>query len=110
MKLADYIAERQTTATRFAGELGVPVSTITRLLRGERSPGIALVARITTATKGAVSAQDFFPSPSQQGEARTPQIANCGVEGGAGEAAAGHDASLAEGSPAVTANASGGFA
>lgn len=41
---------------------------------------------------------------------RAPQIADGGVEGGAGEAAAGHDASLADGSPAVTANAAGGFA
>jgi len=69
MKLADYISETQTTASRFAGEIGVPVSTITRLLRGERSPGIALVARITAATGGAVTAEDFFPAPQPaQGE------------------------------------------
>lgn len=63
MKLADYISEKQTTASRLAGEVGVPVSTITRLLRGERRPGIELVARITAATGGAVSAEDFFSIP-----------------------------------------------
>jgi len=42
--------------------------------------------------------------------ASAPQIADSCVEGGAGEVAAGHDASLADGSPAVTANAVGGFA
>ena len=72
MKLADYISEKQTTASRLAGEVGVPVSTITRLLRGERRPGIELVARITAATNGAVSAEDFFPAPqptTEQGAA-----------------------------------------
>lgn len=61
MKLSDYISDKQTTASRFAGEVGVPVSTITRLLRGERRPGIDLIARITSATNGAVTAEDFFP-------------------------------------------------
>lgn len=41
---------------------------------------------------------------------RPPQLGNSCFEGGAGEAAAGHDASLADGSPAVTANGAGGFA
>ena len=73
MKLSDYISEKQTTASRFAGEVGVPVSTITRLLRGERRPGIDLVARITSVTDGAVTAEDFFqpaaPAPETQGAA-----------------------------------------
>lgn len=38
------------------------------------------------------------------------QLADSCVKGGAGEAVAGHDASLADGSPTVTANAAGGFA
>lgn len=59
MTLADYIASEQTTASRFAGELGVPVSTITRLLKGERRPGIDLVARIKVATLGKVTADDW---------------------------------------------------
>lgn len=40
----------------------------------------------------------------------SPQITDGSFESGAGEAAAGHDASLADGSPVVTANAAGGFA
>lgn len=67
MKLADYISSKQTTASRLAGEVGVPVSTITRLLRGERRPGIELVARISSATSGAVTAEDFFPAPQEAG-------------------------------------------
>ena len=66
MKLAEYISEKQTTASRIAGEVGVPVSTITRLLRGERRPGIELVARIAAATNGAVAAEDFFPQPATE--------------------------------------------
>lgn len=65
MKLAEYLSEKQTTASWLAGEVGVPVSTIIRLIRGERKPGIDLVARITAATNGAVSAEDFFPHPAQ---------------------------------------------
>lgn len=69
MKLAHYLAEKQATASQFARELGVPVSTVTRLLRGERRPGIELVARISAATNGVVTAEDFFcvaPSPTPQ--------------------------------------------
>jgi len=60
MTLADYIKAKQTTASRLAGEVGVPVSTITRLLRGERKPGIDLVSRIVDATNGEVTAEDFM--------------------------------------------------
>ncbi len=54
---------------------------------------------------------DGVPRPiPMQDSASAPQISDGRVEGGAGEAAAGHDASLADGSPAVTANGAGGFA
>lgn len=72
MKLAQYLSEKKATASQFARELGVPVSTVTRLLRAERRPGIELVARIAAATNGAVTAEDFFcvasppPSVSQE--------------------------------------------
>ncbi|MFG1302144.1 helix-turn-helix transcriptional regulator [Xanthobacter sp. V3C-3] len=80
MKLAEYITEKQTTASRLAGEIGVPVSTITRLIRGERKPGIDLVARIAAATNGAVAAEDFFPQPApdhKQEAAPAPDMGGC---------------------------------
>lgn len=45
-----------------------------------------------------------------QPRASAPQVGNSGVEGGGGEAASGHDDSVAAGSAPVTANAPGGFA
>ena len=54
---------------------------------------------------------DGVPQPIlMQPSASTPQLGNGCVEGGAGEVAAGHDASLADGTPAVTANGAGSFA
>lgn len=69
MKLTDYISSKKMTASQFAGEVGVPASTITRLLRGERRPGINLISRIVQATEGRVTAEDFLPpAPAAQGE------------------------------------------
>lgn len=60
MKLERYLAERKLTPSAFAVSIASPPSTITRLLRGERVPGLELLQRIYTATDGAVTANDFL--------------------------------------------------
>jgi len=60
MKLETYLSERDIKPSAFAAEIGVAPSTITRILRGERSPGFDLVMRIQRATGGSVRAEDWY--------------------------------------------------
>lgn len=62
MKLSDYLAAREMKASAFAAILEVEPSTVTRLLRGERSPSLSLIQRIREATEGKVSFDDFLPA------------------------------------------------
>lgn len=59
MKLETFLTERNKKPSVFAAELGVSPSTITRIIRGERSPGFDLVMRIQAATKGKVKPSDW---------------------------------------------------
>jgi predicted transcriptional regulator len=61
MKLLDYLALRNLTPTRFAEDVGIPASTITRIIKGERSPGLDVMAKIAKATADAVMPNDFLP-------------------------------------------------
>lgn len=61
MKLADYLDKHKIRPSVFAATIGTPASTITRLLKGERSPGVDLLAKIADATKGRVTPNDFLP-------------------------------------------------
>jgi DNA-binding transcriptional regulator YdaS (Cro superfamily) len=61
MQLSDYLTRENISASRFAGQVGVYPSTVTRWLRRERRPSIAQAARIEAATAGEVSANDFLP-------------------------------------------------
>lgn len=60
MTLEQYLNLVQKKPTTFAIDLGVPPSTITRILKGERSPGIDLMRRIKEKTDGAVTPNDFL--------------------------------------------------
>lgn len=60
MKLETYLTENGIRPTSFAVSIGVSPSTITRLLKGERSPRIELIQAIKRATSGNVSADDFM--------------------------------------------------
>jgi transcriptional regulator with XRE-family HTH domain len=60
MKLETFLSERNKKPSVFAAEIGVSPSTITRILRGERSPGLDLVMRINAATKGKVKPSDWL--------------------------------------------------
>jgi plasmid maintenance system antidote protein VapI len=63
MKLEQYLTEKNIKPAAFAASIDVAPSTITRIIRGERSPGLALAAKIKAATKGKVRVEDFLPSP-----------------------------------------------
>lgn len=62
MKLADFLKAENLLPSVFAVRLGTPASTVTRLLNGERSPGLDLLAKIKQATDGKVTPDDFMPS------------------------------------------------
>ncbi|WP_296580102.1 YdaS family helix-turn-helix protein [Xanthobacter sp.] len=90
--------------------VGVNKSSVTRWAeKGVPPERVLEVERITGISRHVLRPDLHGPGPADT-PGGAPQLGNSGVEGGAGEAAAGHDASLAEGAPAVTANAAGGFA
>ena len=61
MKLADYLTANDIRPSAFAAQVGVPASTIIRLLKGERpSTGLELLAKIAAATNGKVMPNDFL--------------------------------------------------
>jgi len=62
MTLEQYLKENDLKPVAFATSIGVAPSTITRILRGERSPGLDLMLKIKTGTGGAVSADDWLAS------------------------------------------------
>lgn len=59
MTLSEYMKLNGLTATALATETGLAVSTITRLVRGERRPEWDTLAKITAATGGKVQPNDF---------------------------------------------------
>jgi len=63
MTLSEYLAEQSLPPSSFASRIGVPASTIARLLNGERKPGLDLLKKIADATDGAVMPNDFLTSP-----------------------------------------------
>ena len=63
MKLEQYLTDNQIKPVAFAASIGVAPSTITRILRGERSPGIDIIAKIKAGTDDKVGFEDWL-SPS----------------------------------------------
>lgn len=66
MKLEQYLTEQGIKPSAFAAEIGVAPSTITRLVKGERSPRLDLIMLIREKTGGAVTADDFFAPASER--------------------------------------------
>lgn len=60
MKLADYLETVGETHEAFAARIGVSQVTITRYINGRRLPRPHVLTRIVSATKGAVTANDFL--------------------------------------------------
>lgn len=109
-KLEAWREAQGLTYERLGSLLGCSGVTARRIALGIRQPDACTVERILAVTGGAVSVLELHEARLAYERASAPQLDNGSFEGGAGEVAAGHDASLAEGSPAVTANAAGGFA
>jgi transcriptional regulator with XRE-family HTH domain len=67
MRLETYLAENGLKPAEFAARMGKPASTVSRVLRGEREPSMALLRAIKLATNGAVTPNDFLQpvAPSQ---------------------------------------------
>jgi transcriptional regulator with XRE-family HTH domain len=59
MKLAEYLREQRKPAEVFAGEIGVSKSAVAMWARGARMPRREMLQKITRATNGKVTANDF---------------------------------------------------
>lgn len=55
-----YLEQTGETATSFAARVGCDVSTITRIRRGEMTPGLELAKRIVDETGGKVRFEDLI--------------------------------------------------
>src|SRR5690606_2466552 len=60
MKLADWLESNNLTASAFAEQLGVSVSTVTRCMNGQRRPEWQTLDAIYKATGGQVTPNDFL--------------------------------------------------
>jgi transcriptional regulator with XRE-family HTH domain len=60
MKLPDYLKRENITPSAFAERMGMPSSTITRILRGERKPSFEVTKKISEATNGEVARPEDF--------------------------------------------------
>jgi transcriptional regulator with XRE-family HTH domain len=68
MKLHNWLKLMNITPGAFARRAAVPRSTISRLLNGERLPGLELMEQIQKATCGAVMPNDFSRVQSNHSE------------------------------------------
>jgi transcriptional regulator with XRE-family HTH domain len=64
MELSEYIKAQGLTPSGFAEQIGVPASTITRVMAGHRKPGFELLEKIHAATNGVVEPNDFLKQPT----------------------------------------------
>lgn len=60
MKLKQYIRQSRMTQTQFAKQTGLSLSSVSRMISGERQPSLRVMQIIYQATDGKVRADDFF--------------------------------------------------
>ena len=60
MTLARYLDKNKMMPSHFAASIGVPTSTVTRWLSGDRKPSLASMSVITIATGGEVTINDML--------------------------------------------------
>lgn len=60
MKLSDWLKREGMTALAFAARIDRSHTTVSRILRGQTKPDWSTIERITAATDGAVTANDFY--------------------------------------------------
>jgi transcriptional regulator with XRE-family HTH domain len=75
MKLADYLSQSKITPAAFAAEIGVTRKAVDYWLAGKRLPRIEQLQAIATASKGAVTPNDFIISQSTGTSPPFPQEA-----------------------------------
>lgn len=68
MTLTEYLKEHDLSPARFAADLAVSPSAVTRWIRGERRPDLESLAAIEKATKGKVGLADFLPREREAAE------------------------------------------
>jgi predicted transcriptional regulator len=69
MKLREWIEEEGITPSGFARHIGVPPSTVQKILREDRAGNHDTMVRIIRGTRGAVLPNDFFDIPAIIAEA-----------------------------------------
>ena len=70
MPFSEWIRAEGCTQRAVARRLGVSPSTLSRLLRGERSPSASLMRRVFELTEGKVTPTDLVVIPSPRSEDR----------------------------------------
>ena len=60
MKLKQYIRQARMTQTQFAKQTGLSLSSVSRIISGERQPSLKVMQIIYRAPDGKVRADDFF--------------------------------------------------
>lgn len=60
MDLAAYLSKRKIKPAAFAAEIGVPPSTISRIMRGERDPRGATIRKIVDGSRGEITPGDLI--------------------------------------------------
>ena len=71
MPLAEWIRAQGCTQRSVARRLGVSPSTLSRLLKGERSPSASLMRRVYELTEGKVTPTDLVGLSEQPSGGRT---------------------------------------
>ncbi len=66
-KLKTYLKDNGISHDAFAKEVGATQATITRYVRGDRFPAPDMIVRIAVATKGMISASDWYSSLTPAG-------------------------------------------
>ena len=60
MKLKQYIRQARMTQTQFAKQTRLSLSSLSRIINGERQPSLRVMQIIFRATDGKVRADDYF--------------------------------------------------
>ena len=66
MKLKDYLHSFNITLEAFSCETDIPYPTLTKYVYGQRIPSVPYMNIINKYTKGAVSANDFYSTVSNE--------------------------------------------
>ena len=66
MKLKDYLHSFNITLEAFSREIDIPYTTLTKYVYGQRIPTVTYMNKINKYTKGAVSANDFYSTVSNE--------------------------------------------